>query len=113
LEIDVPPVVSDARPSLDVLRACFPRRSTVHIDTLLRPFTPAPPMPPCAVRSVARAAPALSEGAVAMRGRTRSEHRRAVAVAEAAIADPADSADPGPIVDGVARALPLPRARRR
>ena len=112
LQLEAPLAIPATRPTLAQLQTCFPRRSIVPERALWRPFDPAPvsakalPRRPVVVSEAATA----SQGDSARLGRTRSEHRRSLAVAEAVVPDPgADASGAGSAVR-VARAVRLPCA---
>ena len=77
--------VPSSRPTVEQLQDCFPRNARVPVAALWRPFD-GPPAAPAASASSSRSsssAVALALGASDARwGRTRSQHRRALAVVE-------------------------------
>lgn len=106
LRFEGPPVVASARPSDEQLACCFPKRSKVPTSLLWRPFDPAP-----APRALLSGSASSSMGgavcvaAEARLGRTRSQHRVALAASLAAIEVPRAA--------GAARASRLPSAKAR
>ena len=113
LQMDAPLAIPATRPTLAQLQACFPRRSVVPEQSLWRPFDPAPVVAkaPPRVPAVCSGAPSGSQADSARLGRTRSQHRQALAVAEAVLPDPGADVGAAASAVGIARALRLPHAR--
>jgi hypothetical protein len=127
IQIEGPVEVSASRPSLVQLQSVFPRRTVVPEASLWRPFNPAPkakaaagPMLPAAlVAAKGKASP----GPAPRLGRTRANHREAVAaqggVVASAFAGPASASSASSAGEAVAVApqfaiasrLRLPRAK--
>lgn len=106
LRFEGPPVVADARPSVEQLSCCFPKRSTVPTLLLWRAFDPSPP--PRVFPSSAASSSAVGAVCVAAErrlGRTRSQHRVALAASLEARAVPRAAI--------AARATRLPGAKAR
>ena len=113
LQMDGPLAIPSTRPTLAQLQVCFPRRSVVPEQSLWRPFDPAPVVAKASPRMPA-VSPGSSSGlqvGSARVGRTRSQHRQALAVADAVLPDPGANVGAAGSTVGIARALRLPSGR--
>ena len=111
LHIVASPDIQALRPSIEQLSCCFPRRATIPEAALWRPFSPLPVPKALPVMPSRRSEVRFGLAVPLMRpGRTRADHRRAVAVGEAPALAPA--AVPAPsISEAVPRGSRLPGFR--
>ena len=102
LELEPPVCALATRPSVDQLRCCFPKRSTVPAAALWRPFDGPPVAAALSGSSAHRMVPRAWAEPPVREPRTRAEHRRAEEAAAAEYVGPAAATDLYP------RALGLP-----
>jgi len=109
LGVATPLQVSSARPTRDELQCVFPARTVIPESLLWRQFQIAP-VAKVSAKAVAEVVESKSKalvGQVPLLGRTRSEHKRAVAVQAAAASSGVASAEAVAVVPEVARASRL------
>ena len=112
LGIEAPLRLPTSRPTLEQLKACFPRNATVPEAALWRIFeAPAPRELSSASASSSAAAPQAAQGFAVPLARTRLQHRVALAAAAAASAKAEAKASAGVAPRGIS--LPGNAVRRR